>query len=204
MDARSEEARTCFARENSRRHDAAGVTHRPSRWLCRTASHKSQDGRRINAMMNLARSEPSVPVLPAQLDADPWLFNCPNGTVDLRTGELREHRREDLITKLCPTPFEPDAPCPTWALKGFNVWLENNGEKPWSVRPFGDRMGARFQKKISDGVWYLGVNLRPPSVSSLGRPSEPSVGARSKEMLHLLPSVSWPRCTPLIEADPQT
>jgi putative DNA primase/helicase len=35
-----------------------------------------------------------------------------NGTVDLRTGRLREHRRGDLLTKLCPTAFEPDADCP--------------------------------------------------------------------------------------------
>ena len=35
-------------------------------------------------------------------DADPWLLNAPNGTLDLRTGELRPHRREDYITKLVP------------------------------------------------------------------------------------------------------
>ena len=47
------------------------------------------------------------PGRPGQLDADPWLLNCPNGTLDLRTGQLREHRREDLITKLCPTRVRP-------------------------------------------------------------------------------------------------
>jgi putative DNA primase/helicase len=75
---------------------------------------KSEDARRLNAMLELARSEPGIPVCPADLDRDPWLFNCPNGTLELRTGTLREHRRGDLITKLCPTPYEPDAPCPTW------------------------------------------------------------------------------------------
>src|SRR5262249_42619623 len=36
------------------------------------------------------------------------------GTLDLRTGQLRPHRREDLLTKLAAVPFDPDAPCPQW------------------------------------------------------------------------------------------
>jgi P4 family phage/plasmid primase-like protien len=75
---------------------------------------KSEHAQRHAAMIDMARSECGVPVLPAELDRDPWLLNVPNGTVDLRTGRLREHRRDDLITRLCPTPFDPDAPAPTW------------------------------------------------------------------------------------------
>jgi putative DNA primase/helicase len=75
---------------------------------------KSESAPRINAMLELATSEPGIPVLPDQLDADPWLLNCPNGTLDLHTGELRPHRREDLITKLCPTPYVRKALAPTW------------------------------------------------------------------------------------------
>jgi putative DNA primase/helicase len=48
------------------------------------------------------------------LDADPWLLNVENGTVDLRTGELREHRRDDLITKLSPVRYVPGAQSPLW------------------------------------------------------------------------------------------
>jgi putative DNA primase/helicase len=45
-------------------------------------------------------------------DRQPFLLNCVNGTVDLTTGELREHRREDLLTQLCPTRYDPGAKCP--------------------------------------------------------------------------------------------
>jgi P4 family phage/plasmid primase-like protien len=47
-----------------------------------------------------------------QLDADPWLLNCENGTVDLRTGQLREHRAADFITKLAPVTYDPAATAP--------------------------------------------------------------------------------------------
>lgn len=49
------------------------------------------------------------------LNADPWLFNVQNGTVDLRTGNLRPHDPTDLITFLSPVVFDPAATCPTWA-----------------------------------------------------------------------------------------
>jgi putative DNA primase/helicase len=44
-----------------------------------------------------------------QMDADPFLFNVLNGTIDLRTGELRPHRREDAITALAPVEHDPSA-----------------------------------------------------------------------------------------------
>jgi putative DNA primase/helicase len=74
----------------------------------------SESRTRIEGMIALARSLPGVPVEPERLDADLWLLNCLNGRVDLRTGELREHRREDLITKLAPVEYDPDATAPTF------------------------------------------------------------------------------------------
>ena len=66
------------------------------------------------AFISMARSEPGIPVLPEYLDRDPWRFNVMNGTLDLRTGKLHPHRREDLITKLALVEYDPDAECPTW------------------------------------------------------------------------------------------
>lgn len=51
----------------------------------------------------------------ADLDQDAWALNVDNGTIDLRTGELRPHEREDLITQLVPIDYDPDVRAPTWA-----------------------------------------------------------------------------------------
>jgi len=68
----------------------------------------------INAMVSLAASEAEVAVKPADLDADPWLLNVKNGTLDLRTLKLRPHDPADFITKLAPVPFDPEATHPVW------------------------------------------------------------------------------------------
>jgi putative DNA primase/helicase len=70
---------------------------------------------RIEAMISLARSEPGIAATPEELDADPWALTTPNGTLDLRAGELRDHRRGDLITKIAPVEYDPEATAPTWA-----------------------------------------------------------------------------------------
>ncbi len=75
-------------------------------------AHDTEKRDRLAAMMTVAEME--NPILPDEMDRDPWSFNCLNGTIDLRTGELKKHRREDYITKLCKVTFDPSAECPTW------------------------------------------------------------------------------------------
>lgn len=81
------------------------------REMVKHAKH-SESNAGISATLKLASTEPDVVVHAAEFDANPWLLNCLNGTIDLRTGELRPHDRKDLITKQCPVNFDPSATCP--------------------------------------------------------------------------------------------
>jgi putative DNA primase/helicase len=74
----------------------------------------SESEARLRAAVKLAETERPVIVDPKQLDADPWLFNSANGTIDLRTGKLREHRREDLLTRISPVVYKPEARSELW------------------------------------------------------------------------------------------
>jgi len=92
--------------------EAASATDEERRKALAKHAVRSEAGARIKEMVDLARSD--VPVMPDELDGDPDFLNCENGTIDLRTGELREHRREDLITKIAPVQYRPDAAAPAW------------------------------------------------------------------------------------------
>src|SRR5581483_10931 len=75
---------------------------------------KCESAAKLAAGITLAQSELPIEIDPGELDTDPWLLNCQNGTVDLRTGQLREHRRDDLLTRIAPAVYNPDATAPTW------------------------------------------------------------------------------------------
>jgi putative DNA primase/helicase len=69
----------------------------------------SQSRPRLEAMLALAKSEQPISIAYSSLDADPWLLNCENGTVCLRTGELRPHDPADLLTKSTGIEYAADA-----------------------------------------------------------------------------------------------
>lgn len=68
---------------------------------------RSESRRAIESMVEMAA--PFAPARPADFDTDPWLLNCANGTLDLRTGQLRPHNRADRITRITPVEYDPDA-----------------------------------------------------------------------------------------------
>jgi len=93
-------------------------------------ARKSESRSNLSNMIALAQSEKNIPVLIDQLDRDPWLLCCENGTIDLRTGLLRPHERFDMITKLIPVKYDPEAECPV-----FLAFLERVIPDP-AVREF--------------------------------------------------------------------
>jgi putative DNA primase/helicase len=68
----------------------------------------------LKAMVASAKTEQDIAISPDELDQAPWLLNCQNGTLDLKTGELQRHSRKDLLTKLSPVVYAPEAACPLW------------------------------------------------------------------------------------------
>ena len=54
------------------------------------------------------------PVLMDAFDSDKFLFNCQNGTLDLKTLKFRAHDPQDFITKVSPVTFNPQATCDRW------------------------------------------------------------------------------------------
>lgn len=49
-----------------------------------------------------------------RLDVSPELFNCLNGTINLRTGAVHAHRAEDYLTKCAPTRYNVSATADRW------------------------------------------------------------------------------------------
>ncbi len=89
--------------------DASQANDADERKALGSHAAKSEAAGRIAAMVKLAQS--LVPILPDKLDTDLWTLNCQNGTIDLKSGKLRPHRRADFLTKVAPVEFDPEAKC---------------------------------------------------------------------------------------------
>jgi putative DNA primase/helicase len=91
-------------------HEAAATEDADEQKAITKWAGASQNESRINAM--LSQAKPYIAVVMEELDRDPWLVNCQNGTLDLRTGRLKAHDPADRITKVVPVDYDPEAPCP--------------------------------------------------------------------------------------------
>jgi putative DNA primase/helicase len=94
--------------------EASTLTDDDKRKKFMSHAFKSDSRAARENMVALARYETEVAANSTDFDSDPNLFNCANGTIDLRTGFLRGHDREDHLTKMSLVRFDPSAQCPRW------------------------------------------------------------------------------------------
>lgn len=66
---------------------------------------------RLDAALASAKTMMSVDFI---FDSNPFLLNCPNGVVNLKTGEFKPHNPLFYQTKICEVNYYPKAECPRW------------------------------------------------------------------------------------------
>lgn len=79
-----------------------------------TWATQSESLARRNAMLTGAEAEPTLVITADQLDANPDLLVVRNGTLDLRTGQLRDAQHSDLCSRLAEVDYDPHATCARW------------------------------------------------------------------------------------------
>ena len=85
---------------------------------------RSQNIGRMRAMVESASTEPELACTSDAFDTHLWKLNVANGTIDLKTGALSKHRRDDLLTKCLDTPYDPAAGAGRWErfITENNLW----------------------------------------------------------------------------------
>ena len=65
-------------------------------------------------MVKDAGADKSITVKMDAFDRDKYIFNCHNGTINLRTLDFRPHSPSDRLTKMTEVDYDPEATCPRW------------------------------------------------------------------------------------------
>jgi putative DNA primase/helicase len=68
----------------------------------------------VRGIANLASSMPAFAATVGDLDADPFVLNCANGTLDLHDLTLKPHRPADRVTKVTAAGYHPEATSSLW------------------------------------------------------------------------------------------
>jgi putative DNA primase/helicase len=91
----------------------------------------------------------------SQLDENPWLLNVNNGTVNLRTGTLRESKREDFITKRAHVSFDASARCPVWQEFLERILRSNQDAIPYLQKYIGILLtGVTSSNRADLFIWH--------------------------------------------------
>ena len=128
---------------------------------------RSENAAKIRAMVDLAESEPGIPILPHALDTDPWLLNVKNGTLDLKSCDLRTPRKEDMITKIIDVEFHPDAQCPTWLEFLNKVMAGNEGLITFLQRAVGYSLTGDTREQCLFFLYGRGANGKSTFIETI-------------------------------------
>lgn len=84
---------------------------------------------RLNVRENMIKDSRDLNCFKSEdLDKNQWLFNCINGTYDLKNGYFRKHSPNDLISRMSNVFYDENAECPAFE-KFFDEILMSNSEK---------------------------------------------------------------------------
>ncbi len=138
--------------------EASKMTEEDKRKIVAKWAVNSESVQHLQAMVKLAESEENIPISPNQLDIDPWLLNCSNGTIDLRTGELKSHDKNDLITKIIPVEYNPEADCPIWVCFLEKIMNWNYDLIPFLQRAIGYSLTGNTSEQCLFLMYGVGAN----------------------------------------------
>jgi putative DNA primase/helicase len=166
-------------------HDATGQAARWAKAIARRITADAldiEDAKESKAAVNLARrgesaagvagaltlagTEEGIVVTPDDLDADPFLLNCANGILDLRTGELEPHDPARLLTKMTGAAYEPDAAGPQ-----FRKFLErvqpDEQMRGYLARLLGHALEGRVVEHIMPIFYGAGANRKGTLITAV-------------------------------------
>ncbi|WP_078326254.1 DNA primase family protein [Mycobacteroides salmoniphilum] len=130
------------------------------------AAQRCETANAIRGVLDIAASLREIRVEVEDLDADPYLLNCANGTFDLRELELRPHSPDDLITKITEAAYHETARGTGWEAFLERV-LPNEEVREYLQRLAGVALLGTAdehclplltgQGRNGKGVWYMAM-----------------------------------------------
>ncbi|MDQ2950430.1 MAG: phage/plasmid primase, P4 family, partial [Acidobacteriota bacterium] len=119
---------------------------------------RSQSKNAIDSMIWLARSEMGIPISLTDFDTDRKLLNVANGTVNLESGALQDHRREDLMSNIANVSYDNEAECELWDAFVWRITDQNEELYKYLRRFVGYLLGGDTSDQSLHFLYGAGAN----------------------------------------------
>jgi putative DNA primase/helicase len=129
--------------------------------------NKVESAAGVKGVLKLAESFEQFIASPSDLDADPFLLNCANGTLDLRSGELRPHDPRDRITKVCRGAYRSGARSAEWDAFLATV-LPDAGQRGYLQRVIGQSLMGEVREHLFPILTGTGANGKGTAYGAIG------------------------------------
>lgn len=150
--------------------EAKGVKDKSLATAIRRWSQQSQSYNKLLNMTRCAAVRPEISGSFSQFDSDPMILNCLNGTIDLTTGRINPHDKEDYCSFLCPVNFDSAAKCPVWEQFLFDIFAGDISLYEYIQRAIGYSLTGSCGEQVMFILWGLhGQNGKSTFVETLKR-----------------------------------
>lgn len=141
----------------------------------------------------IKETEHRVPIVPDELDRHNHLFNVPNGTINLKTGELSAHDSERYISKIGFTEYTDKMDAPLWTAflsqifggdepliryvqKAVGYSLTGSTQEQCAFFCYGTGRNGKstFLDTLSDVLGDYAVNIQPETLMVKGQSGGPN------------------------------
>ena len=125
----------------------------------------SESDYRIKGMLSLA--QPDLAIRSEELDKDPYLLNVANGTINLKTGKLQPHKKENYLTKIVDINYNPDAECPFWKQHLETITAHDTELQTYLQKSFGYALTGNTDEQCAFFLVGSGANGKSTTLKVL-------------------------------------
>jgi putative DNA primase/helicase len=122
----------------------------------------------ITNALSVAMPQHEIYATPSDWDSDPYLLNCANGVVDLRSGKLRGHSVIDRMRKSAGVEYDPDAECPRF-IRFLEEVLPDPEVRDFMHRVIGYSAIGKVVEHIMVIAWGNGANGKSVLFNTIAR-----------------------------------
>lgn len=128
---------------------------------------KCETANGVAGVLKLAESIEVFAATVGDLDSDPYLLNCANGTLDLRSRQVAEHDPRDRITKVCVGAYRPGARSCDWDAFLATV-LPDEAERAYLQRVVGSALLGKVEEHLFPILTGTGANGKGTAYGAVG------------------------------------